>query len=429
MSETVLLVGSGGREHALALALAASRQVSRIIAAPGSDAIGTIAASRPVKADDPAGLTALARAEGVTLAVIGPEVALAAGVSDALRAAGIAVFGPSRAAAQLESSKAFAKAFCARHAIPTADFAVFEDGASARAHLATLEPPYVLKADGLAAGKGVIICESAREADQEIDAIFGGRFGQAGARLVIEDFMAGEEASLFVLTDGRTHYPLPVAQDHKRAFDGDRGPNTGGMGAYAPAPVYTPEIHAEVMARIVEPVLAGMAAEGTPYTGVLFVGLMLTRDGPKVVEFNARFGDPECQTLIALLAAEGIDAGGLLVACARGTLASVPPIPPLAHAALTVVLAAQGYPDDPMTGSLIRGLPGAGQVPGVTVFHAGTKIDGDGAVRAAGGRVLGVTAVAASVLDAQTAAYTAVDRIDWPTGFCRRDIGWRAVAG
>lgn len=426
MSETVLLVGSGGREHALALALKASPRVGRVIAAPGSDAIALAATCRPVKADDAAGLAALARAEGATCAVIGPEVALAAGVSDALRAAGLAVFGPSRAAAQLESSKAFAKAFCARHAVPTADFAVFEDAPSARAHLATLEPPFVLKADGLAAGKGVIICESAREADAEIDAIFGGRFGQAGARLVIEDFMAGEEASLFVLTDGRASLALPVAQDHKRAFDGDRGPNTGGMGAYAPAPVYTPDIHAEVMARIVEPVFAGMAAEGTPYAGVLFVGLMLTREGPKVVEFNARFGDPECQTLAALLGAEGVDFGGLLVACARGELAGIPPVPELSHAALTVVLAAQGYPDEPMTGSLIRGLPGASALPGVQIFHAGTRIDADGAVRAAGGRVLGVTAVGPDIAAAQAAAYAAVDRIDWPLGFCRRDIGWRA---
>jgi phosphoribosylamine---glycine ligase len=421
----ILLVGAGGREHALAWRLAQSPSVTALIAAPGNPGIAEHAQCRPIGVDDLAGLTKLAQAEQIDLAVIGPEAPLAAGLADLLRAQGVAVFGPSRRAAQLEASKAFTKDFCARHAIPTAGYQVFEDAIRAKAYLGLKEPPFVIKADGLAAGKGVVIAETRREADEAVDqALFLGKFGAAGARIVIEDFLPGEEVSLFAICDGRNSVLLGAAQDHKRAYEGDTGPNTGGMGAYAPAPAASQTVLEAAMDQIIAPTLAGMAGEGAPFCGVLFAGLMVGPAGPKLIEFNARFGDPECQTLMRLFTS---DLGALLHAAAVGDLTGAP-APRLAPgAAMTVVMAAQGYPEAPLTGSIVRGLGAADQTPGVKLFHAGTRRDGDGALRAAGGRVLNVTAVGATLQEAAAQAYEAVGKIDWPGGFCRKDIGWRAL--
>jgi phosphoribosylamine--glycine ligase len=421
----VLVVGSGGREHALAWKLAQSPLAEAIVAAPGNPGIAEIARCVPIAADDAAEVAALAARERIDLVVVGPEAALAAGLADRLATLGVPCFGPTKAAAQLETSKAFTKAFCARHAIPTADYRVFDDAVHAKAYLGTREPPFVIKADGLAAGKGVVIAETRREADEAVDQIlFLRKFGTAGQRIVIEDFLPGEEASLFALCDGRTARFFGAAQDHKRAFDGDKGPNTGGMGAYSPAPVVTDAVVADAMEKIVLPTVAGMAADGAPFVGVLFAGVMVTPEGSKLIEFNARFGDPECQTLLRRL--EG-DLLPMLHAAATGALAGQPAPAFDPRPAVTVVLAAQGYPEAPLTGSIIRGLPEAQAMEGVEVFHAGTRRDEDGALRAAGGRVLNVTAVGATLSDAIARAYAAVDVIDWPGGFCRRDIGWRAL--
>jgi phosphoribosylamine---glycine ligase len=424
----LLLIGSGGREHALAWKLAASPSVSELLIAPGNPGMEALGTLVPVKADDVEGLAALARARDVGLVVVGPEAPLAAGLADRLTAAGIPVFGPSAAAAQLEASKAFTKAFCVRHAIPTAGHATFGGpmGADeACAHLATLAPPFVIKADGLAAGKGVVIAATLDEARTAVRDMLDGRFGAAGASVVIEEFMEGEEVSLFFLCDGVRGAYLGAAQDHKRAFDGDTGPNTGGMGAYSPASIATDDVVETVQRTIIAPTLAGMAAEGAPFTGVLYAGLMLTAAGPKLVEFNARFGDPECQVLMARF--EG-DLAALLLACARGDVRAAPPWSLARRAAALVVLAAQGYPDAPLTGSVIRGLPGAAQVPDGLVFHAGTRRDGDGTVRAAGGRVLNAVGVGADLPAALAAAYGVASAVDWPGGFYRSDIGWRELA-
>ena len=421
-SMNILLVGSGGREHALAWKMAQSPLLGRMVAAPGNPGIAQLCETRPVKAADVEGLVALAQEIAADLVVVGPESALEVGLADRLAELNIPCFGPTAAAAQLETSKAFTKQFCDRHGLPTAGYGVFEDAVSAKAYLNQFEAPYVIKADGLAAGKGVVIAESRAEADAAIDDMLGGRFGAAGARVVIEEFMTGEEASLFALCDGETAMLIGAAQDHKRAFDGDQGPNTGGMGTYSPPPVLTDSLIDQAKARMIDPAVAGMAEENMPYRGVLYAGLMLTPTGPRLVEFNARFGDPECQVLMLRLKSDLVP---LLHAAATGALdrATVPEWHN--EAAICVVLAAPGYPDSPQTGSVIRG---ADQDFGeaVKVFHSGTVLDG-GVLKAAGGRVLNVCALGATLGEARQRAYAAVEAIDWPEGFHRRDIGWRAL--
>ncbi len=422
----ILIVGSGGREHALGWKLKQSPLVTELISAPGNPGLAELGRTVPIKADAAGDLASFAMREQVGLVVIGPEAAAAAGLADSLANVGVPCFGPSQAAAELEASKAFMKDFCGRHGVPTAEYKVFDDAIHAKAYLGGREPPFVIKADGLAAGKGVVIAETRRDADAAIDEIlFLRKFGAAGQRIVIEDFLPGEEASFFALCDGETAIPLVAAQDHKRAYDGDKGPNTGGMGAYSPAPIFTDAVRDQTMERIILPTLRGMKAEGRPFVGVLFAGLMITPEGPKLIEFNVRYGDPECQTLMRRLKS---DLAPVLLAAAKGELASAPALAWDARPAVTVVYAAQGYPDEPLTGSVIRGLGEAGAVEDVVVFHAGTKRDEDGTLRAAGGRVLNVTAIGATLQDAVAKAYAAVNRIDWPGGFCRRDIGWRALA-
>ncbi len=421
----ILVVGSGGREHALGWKLTQSPLVSELISAPGNPGLAELGRTVAIKADDARELAAFALREQIDLVVIGPEAAAAAGLTDALKQVGVPCFGPSKAAAELESSKAFMKEFCERRGVPTAGYKVFDDAIHAKAYLGTREPPFVIKADGLAAGKGVVIAETRRDADAAVDEIlFLRKFGTAGQRIVIEDFLPGEEASFFALCDGETAIPLVGAQDHKRAYDGDKGPNTGGMGAYSPAPIFTDDMRDLTMQRIILPTLAGMKAEGRPFTGVLFAGLMISQDGPKLIEFNVRFGDPECQTLMRRL---NSDLAPVLLAAANGDLANAPALDWDPRPAVTVVYAAQGYPDEPLTGSVIRGLSEARRVEDVEIFIAGAKQDDDGTLRAAGGRVLNVTAVGESLKDAVARAYMAVDLIDWPSGFCRRDIAWRAL--
>jgi phosphoribosylamine---glycine ligase len=421
----ILVVGSGGREHALAWKLAQSPLITELIAAPGNPGMAKLGRCVPIKAEDAAELAAFAAREQVGLVVVGPEAALAAGLADRLAQLGIPCFGPSQAAAELETSKAFMKEFCVRHGVPTADYKVFDDAVRAKAYLGGREPPFVIKADGLAGGKGVVIAENRRDADAAVDEIlFLRKFGTAGQRIVIEDFMPGEEASFFALCDGANAIAFGAAQDHKRAFDGDKGPNTGGMGAYSPAPVFTDDVRDQVMAQIIEPTLRGMAAEGRPFTGVLFAGLMITPTGPRLIEFNVRFGDPECQTILRRLSS---DLAPILLAAARGELADAPALEWDDRPAVTVVYAANGYPDQPLTGSLIRALAEAERVEGVEIFIAGAKRDDDGELRAAGGRVLNVTAIGDTLGQAVARAYTSIDLIDWPGGFCRRDIAWRAL--
>ena len=418
----ILLIGSGGREHALAWKIAQSPLLKRLVCAPGNPGIATLCETRPLKATDVEGLVALAQEIGADLVVVGPESAREVGIADRLAQAGIPCFGASAAAAQLETSKAFTKQFADRHGLPTAAYGVFEDAALAKAYLNQFDAPYVIKADGLAAGKGVVIAQSRAEADAAIDDMLGGRFGQAGARVVIEEFMSGEEASLFALSDGRTAMLIGAAQDHKRAFDGDQGPNTGGMGTYSPTPALTDALVEEARLKMIAPTVAGMAEEGMPYRGVLFAGLMLTPTGPRLVEYNARFGDPECQVLMLRLNSDLVP---LLYAAATGKLADADVPEWHNEAAICVVLAAKGYPEAPETGSVIVGADQAfGE--GVEVFHAGTVLDA-GVLKAAGGRVLNVCARGATLAEARARAYAAVDKIDWPGGFHRRDIGWRAL--
>ena len=419
----ILLVGSGGREHALAWKIAASPLVSRLVAAPGNPGMAAQCELRDVAATDVPGLVALAREIAADLVVIGPETSVAAGLADALQTAGIPCFGPTAMAGQLESSKAFTKAFCDRHGLPTSAYAVCETAEEAKTALARFAPPYVIKADGLAAGKGVVIAPERAEAEAAIDDAFGGRFGAAGARVVIEEFLEGEIGSLFALCDGKDSMLFGWVQDHKRAFDGEQGPNTGGMGTYSPAPVFTPQLVEQVRERLAERAFAGIAADGAPYRGVLFVELMATRDGPKLVEFNTRFGDPECQALMLRLESDLVP---YLMACATGRLAQMPEPVWRDEAAVCVVLAAQGYPGTPKSGGEIRGAD-ADFGPDVVVFHAGTKRDAAGTLRASGGRVLNVCARAPDLRAARDKAYAALDAIDFPDGFCRRDIGWRAL--
>ena len=419
----ILLVGSGGREHALAWKIAQSPLVKRLVIAPGNPGMEKLGERRAVKGDDAEGLAALAREIKADLVVVGPESALEKGLADRLAAAGIPCFGPTQKAAQLETSKAFSKSFMERHEIPTAGYGVYERLHEARQALDVFKPPYVIKADGLAAGKGVAISPDRPDAEAEIERMLGGRFGSAGSRVVIEEFMDGEEGSLFALCDGERAVLLGGAQDHKRAFDGDMGPNTGGMGAYSPAPVFTPELVEAADRLVVQPTLKGMVAEGAPYRGVLYVGLMATADGPKVVEYNARFGDPECQVLMMRLDGDLVP---YLLACAQGDVSGLPGLGFRDQTVICVVMAAKGYPDSPLEGSIIRG---AGQDfgPHVQVFHAGTRRRDDGQLVAAGGRVLNICAAGDDIVQARERAYAAIRKIDWPGGFCRTDIGWRAV--
>jgi phosphoribosylamine--glycine ligase len=418
----ILVVGGGGREHALCWAIGASPLCAKLWCAPGNAGIAEVAECVPVKADDIDGLVAFAHDRSVDLVVVGPEAPLTLGLVDRLSAAGIKAFGPSAAAARIEGSKAFMKAILNAAGVRTAAYARFTDAGSAKAYVRTQGAPIVVKADGLAAGKGVVVAATVAEAEAAIEEMLvDRRFGEAGAELVIEAFLAGEEASLFALADGETALLLSTARDHKRAFDGDRGPNTGGMGAVSPHPAMTPELEAQVMDGIVRPVVRAMAAAGAPFAGVLYAGLMLVPgpDGPVpyVLEFNARFGDPECQVLMPRLMSDLVPA---LVASADGQLRNVS-LRWYPETAVTVVMAADGYPDAPRTGTEIRGVEAAAKTPGALVFHAATRRDGD-RLLATGGRVLTVTATGRDVAKARARAYAAVDAIDWPGGFCRRDI-------
>lgn len=418
----ILLIGSGGREHALAWAISASPLCDTLFIAPGNPGTAQCGENVVMDVSDHAAVVAFCRLQGIGLVVVGPEGPLVAGIADDLRQVGIKVFGPSKAAAQLEGSKGFTKELCAEFAIPTAGFGRFSDAASAKAYVAEQGAPIVIKADGLAAGKGVVMAETLDEANAAIEMMFSGGLGSAGAEVVIEEWMIGEEASFFALCDGTHALALASAQDHKRVGDGDTGPNTGGMGAYSPAPVMTPAMEERVMAEIVRPTLAGMARRGTPFQGVLFAGLMITAQGPKLIEYNVRFGDPECEVLMPRLKSDILPA---LIAACDGVLGDFD-LRWSDQAALTVVLAAKGYPARPETGSVIRGVEKAEALDEVLVFHAGTKLQ-NGDLVANGGRVLNVVGMGRSVAEAQARAYGAVDAIDWPEGFCRRDIGWQAV--
>ena len=422
----VLLIGSGGREHSLAWSLAkgarAGHTSGRIYCAPGNGGTAEIAENVSLDISDHEKVIDFCREHEISLVVIGPEQPLVEGLADSLENSHINVFGPSRQAARLEGSKAFAKDFCLRHNIPTARYRILDKPGCAREYIRDCSYPLVIKADGLAAGKGVVIARHLDEAEKAIDDCFSGRFGGAGKKVVVEKFLQGEEASFFALCDGETALELPTAQDHKRAFDGDEGPNTGGMGAYSPAPVMTAEMRRRVMDEIVTPTLRGMKEEGAPFRGVLYCGLMITADGPQLIEYNVRFGDPECQVLMARLKSDLYE---LLLAASRGgregVKAEFDPRP-----ALTVVMAAKGYPGSYQKGDEIRGVEAAEELEDVIVFHAGTRRDGD-RLLASGGRVLNITALGDDIAKAQGRAYEAIARIDWPGGFCRHDIGWRAV--
>jgi phosphoribosylamine--glycine ligase len=420
----VLVIGSGGREHALCWTIAASPLCDALFCAPGNPGIAEEATCIAVVATDIEGILALARRERIDFVVVGPEVPLVAGLVDRLEAAGIRAFGPTAAAAALEGSKGFTKDLCAKYGIPTAAYGRFRDAAEAKAFVRRRGAPIVVKADGLAAGKGVTVAASVAEAEAAIDeAMVAQRFGAAGAEVVVEEFLDGEEASFFALVDGVHALPLATAQDHKRVGDGDTGPNTGGMGAYSPAPCVTPALEREVMERIIMPTVRGMMAEGRPFKGVLYAGLMLTRSGPQLIEYNVRFGDPECQVLMPRLMSDLLPA---LLAARDGVLDGFD-LRWYPDSAVAVVLAAKGYPGEPVKGTEIGGLAeAAGSDPSVKIFHAGTKRV-DGRLVADGGRVLNVVAWDKDVAVARDKAYAVIDRIRWPGGFCRRDIGWRAV--
>ena len=418
----ILLLGSGGREHALAWKIAASPLVTKLWCAPGNAGIAREAECVPLDIADHEAVIAFCKANAVEFVVVGPETPLAAGIVDDLGRAGIKAFGPSKAAAQLEGSKGFTKDLCAEFGIPTAAYRRFDNEAGALAYVRAQGAPIVIKADGLAAGKGVVVAKTLREAEDAVAMMFAGHFGAAGAEVVIEEFLAGREVSFFALCDGETALPLASAQDHKRVFDHDQGPNTGGMGAYSPTPFVTSEIHDQIMSRIISPTVAGMKARGAPFRGVLYAGVMLTEQGPKLFEYNVRFGDPECQVLMLRMMSDIVPA--FLAACdgelKHFNLRWYP------EAAITVVMAAKGYPGDYRKGSRIEGLDDAAEIDGVEIFHAGT-LEKDGAILANGGRVLNVCALGKTVTEAQARAYAAIDRINWPDGFCRRDIAWQAV--
>jgi len=418
----ILLLGSGGREHALAWKMAASPLTDRLVCAPGNAGIAREAECVALDLADHAAVIGFCRANAIDFVVVGPEGPLCAGIVDDLETAGIKAFGPSRAAAQLEGSKGFTKDLCRSNRIPTAAYERFRAAEPAKAYVRARGAPIVIKADGLAAGKGVIVAQNLDEAEAAIDMMLDGGLGDAGAEVVVEEFLDGEEASFFALCDGDTAIPLASAQDHKRAFDGDTGPNTGGMGAYSPAPIVDAAMSAQVMREIVLPTLAAIKAMGTPFKGVLYAGLMITAEGPKLIEYNVRFGDPECQVLMLRLMSDLVPA---LLASRDGVLKSLD-LRWYREAALTVVMAARGYPGSYAKGSVIDGLDAAAAVAGVEIFHAGTKTEG-GRILANGGRVLNVSALGATVREARARAYEAISRIRWPQGFYRHDIGWRAV--
>ncbi len=418
----ILLLGSGGREHALAWKLAASPLTTKLWCAPGNAGIAREAECIALDLTDHAAVITFCRANRVDFVVVGPEAPLVAGIVDDLEAAGFKTFGPTKAAARLEGSKGFTKDLCKAHGIPTAAYERFTSAEPAKAYARNQPVPIVIKADGLAAGKGVIIAQTISEAEAAIDMMFGGGLGEAGAEVVIEEFLTGEEASFFALCDGETALPLASAQDHKRAFDNDEGPNTGGMGAYSPAPVMTAEMTARTMDEIVTPTVRAMKEMGAPFKGILFAGLMITAQGPKLIEYNVRFGDPECQVLMLRLMSDLVPA---LVAARDGALKHFD-LRWYDEAALLVVMATNGYPGHYGKGSVIGGLDAAAALDHVEIFHAGTKAEG-GRITANGGRVLGVAATGGSVKEAQARAYAAVERIDWPDGFCRRDIGYLAI--
>jgi len=419
----VLVIGSGGREHALCWSLAASPILGKLYCAPGNPGIAAVADCVPIAANHPDELVAFAKVNGVGFVVVGPEVPLIAGLADRFEAAGIKSLGPSAAGAILEGSKGFVKDLCEEFGIPSGNYRRFQEPAAAKAFATTLGYPVVIKADGPAAGKGVIIAETKAAADHAIDCMFEGAFGAAGNEIVVEEYLDGEEASFFALTDGEHVLPLAGAQDHKRAYDGDKGPNTGGMGAYSPAPVLTPEVVEKTIERILKPTVHAMAMRGRPYVGVLFAGLMIKDGEPKLIEYNCRFGDPETQVLLPRLKSDLLTA----LLAARDHVLDQIDLRWHDEVALTVAMAAKGYPGDYPKGSAIRGLEAAAKLPGVQIFHAGTASK-DGKIVANGGRVLNITATGKTVREARERAYAAVDAIDWPEGFCRRDIAWRALA-
>lgn len=419
----VLVVGSGGREHALSWAISKSKRCNKLYAAPGNAGIAEVAECIDLGVNDDAGIISFAKNNKIDLVVIGPEGPLTQGLADDLEAAGIRAFGPSAAAAEIEGSKAFMKDLCAKAGVSTADYRIFDEPDDAKEYIHANGAPIVVKADGLAAGKGVFVCRNDNEAFAAVDHIMTERaFGGAGDNIVIEEFLDGEEVSFFALVEGTDAVPLLAAQDHKTAFDGDEGPNTGGMGAYAPAPAVNDAMAKRIMDEIIHPVIAEMAKQGKPYRGVLFAGLMVTKTGIRVIEFNARFGDPECQVLMALLESDTLE---MLNAATEGKLGDLK-LEWKPGAAMVVVMAAKGYPGHYEKGTVIHNIDQANAIEGVTVFHAGTKLDSD-MLLSDGGRVLGVTAVGADVAEAQKRAYEGVDAIDWADGFCRRDIGWRAL--
>ncbi len=419
----VLLLGSGGREHALALALSKSPLLTRLFIAPGNPGTAVLGENVAVNVSDHGAVVAFCHVMKIDFVVVGPEAPLVDGIVDTLAQNNILAFGPNKAAAQLEGSKGFTKDLCREFHIPTGEYERFSDMAAALDYLQEKGAPIVVKADGLAAGKGVVVAATLAEAQEAVEMIFGGAFGAAGAEVVIEDFLDGEEASFFALCDGTRALALGSAQDHKRVGDGDTGPNTGGMGAYSPAPVLSQEMSARVMREIIEPTLDGLRARGTPFRGVLFAGLMIGQEGPKLIEYNVRFGDPECQVITLRLQDDLLS---LLLASAKGQLPQGP-VHLSPQTALTVVMAAENYPGTPKKGTEILGVERAAAAPDVVIFHAGTKLE-NGKLLANGGRVLNVTALGQNAAEAQAKAYRAVDLIDWPGGFCRRDIGWRAVS-
>ncbi|MCR8546526.1 phosphoribosylamine--glycine ligase [Salipiger sp. P9] len=418
----ILILGGGGREHALAWAVMQNPKCDKLIVAPGNAGIAQIAECATLDIEDGGAVVEFAGENAIDLVIVGPEAPLAAGVADALRDAGIPVFGPSKEAARLEASKSFTKEICDAAGAPTAGYGHFTDAEAAKAYVRDRGAPIVVKADGLAAGKGVIIAETVAEAEAAIDDMFGGAFGGAGAEVVIEEFMTGEEASFFLLVDGEDVLPIGTAQDHKRVGEGDTGPNTGGMGAYSPAPVLSDAVAQKALDEIVKPTMAEMVKRGTPYSGVLYAGLMIENGQPRLVEYNVRFGDPECQVLMMRLGAQALD---LIHACAEGRLAGAQVTWADDHA-MTVVLAARGYPGSYEKGSAIGGMGGLQEDSFHQMFHAGTS-EKDGQVVASGGRVLNATARGATLAEAAERAYALVDAVDWPEGFCRRDIGWRAL--
>ena len=425
----VLLIGSGGREHALAWKLSQSPLVTDLTCAPGNAGIAKLANIASIAADDVIGLLGLVQSGSYECVIIGPEQPLAMGLVDKLEALGVAVFGPSQAAAQLESSKAFTKDFCTRYNIPTADYSVFTDLGDAKDYLKTRKAPFVLKADGLAAGKGVVIAQNVKEANSELHEFFSGKFGDASSKVVIEDFMQGQEMSFFAICDGVKAIPLIGVQDHKRAYDGDKGPNTGGMGAFAPVPIFGKALQNQVMKTIINPTLKGMAEDGHPFKGVLFAGLMITDDGPKLIEYNVRFGDPECQVIMRLLKSDVME---ILLASAMGNLAKLSAPKWHNKPCVNIVMASKGYPGAYEKGSVIKGLDAANDAANQTndliIFHAGTSHNQDGDIIASGGRVLNVTAQSKTLQAALDMAYTFIDtELDWPEGFCRRDIAHHAL--